>query len=77
MDNIPVVFEYKGVRFSGHLTEVSGGGAKLWHIIVGKKYIGKAWITNNEVRVATQKGVLERGAPEIIDYIKSLLSPFL
>lgn len=78
MPDIPISFDYKGKRYEGYLSEVSGAAAKTWHIMINKRYIGQVFITQTgEIKVATQKGMLEREAPEVIEYLKEAVAKTL
>ena len=41
MKKIPIEFDYKGNHYKGHFTEVFGGGAKTWHLMIDNFYKGQ------------------------------------
>ena len=45
MKKIPIQFDYKGKHYKGHFSEVSGGGANTWHLMIENYYIGQLILT--------------------------------
>lgn len=44
---IPIEFYYKGALCKGHFTEVFGGGANTWHLMINNYYKGQLIYSQN------------------------------
>ena len=47
MKEIPIQFDYKGKHYEGHFSEVAGGGAHSWHLMIDNYYKGQLILTEN------------------------------
>ena len=41
IEEVPIKFEHEGRQYKGSFSEVSGGGAKTWHLMVDNYYNGR------------------------------------
>lgn len=55
MKEIPITFDHKGKRYSGHFSLVSGAGSdRTWHLFIALHYYGRLrftdrWIFDSEL----------------------------
>lgn len=56
MADIPVSFDYKGKHYSGFLSEVTGGGGSVWHLMINRFYWGQLhyYPSRDEFRFTSQ-----------------------
>ncbi len=47
MKDVPISFEDKGETYKGTFNPISGGGAGVWHLMIGGYYIGALQLTQN------------------------------
>lgn len=67
---IPVEFDYQGKHYKGHLSEVSGAAAQLWHLMIDNYYYGQLFYTDAGLKFYSQSGKFQ----ELEDYLIEVIT---